>query len=882
MVYRACLLVLLILLIAPAVQGETLYVAPAGDDANAGTSDAPLATPQAAVEKARTLRPDAGEVTIHLAAGTYRLDAPLTLDQRDSRTRFEGAQEGRAVLSGGQEITGWQTEGDLWVARVPEGSDFMNLWVNGERRTPARTPNEHAPWYETPPDEDFFRTAGPVRVTNGEGKRENSNLAFRFEEETFQDWDSLDDAVVVIYHSWATSLMRVKDLDLDKKEVTFTGPARWYYCRWQPDQRFYVAYLREGLDQPGEWYLDRDAAKLYYYPLPGETFENTTVVAPRLQQLVVIGGDRAEGTGASDITFSNLDLYHTDFPIAPEGHSDAQAAFAVNAAVSVTGGEKIALENCRIGHTGNYGVWFHRGTQNSRVSGCEIFDLGAGGVRIGEGNSPAREADAADHNVIENSYIHNGGNVFRSAVGVWIGRASYNTVRANEICDFRYTGISVGWSWGYAESSANHNIIDGNHVHHIGLGQLNDMGGIYMLGVSPGTQVTNNLFHDVMSHPRLYGGWGIYTDEGSSEILIKNNVVYNTRTGGFHQHYGRENHVENNVFAFSHTPQVVRSREEDHSSFNFERNIVYFNNGNLLGSTWRNGNWKMDHNCFWDTSGIPLNFAGRSLEEWRAEGFDRNSIVADPKFAAPLKGDFTLTDDSPVDAIGFEPIENRFPLFTDQDMWTVHPREIDRGPGYFPEGPEPFSLSDDFEDTVVGSTARDAATMEDGEGTIRVTDTQAASGKYSLLVQDASGLDKRYNPHLVYAPGIRYGTVTGTFKIRVTPGITFFHEWRDNSSPYRVGPMVWIDGEGKLGYNGGELFLLPMNMWVTLTITCDLGPEADGVWDLTVEYGGTERKYEALAVKDSAFNALYWWGFVSNADNNSRFYLDDIALEQAY
>lgn len=860
----------------------TLYVAPTGDDAQSGSAEAPLATPQAAIERARAERVAGDTVEIHLQPGTYNVIAPLTLDHRDSHTRIIGSAEGRSVISGGEAITGWKTEGDLWVADLPNADwAFMNLWVNGERRTPARTPNVDRPWYAAPPDEEFFHARGPVRTKDAEGKSQNSNMAFRFREGDLQQWDSLDDAVIVVYHSWATSLMRVKDLDLENRVVTFTGPARWEYGKWQSDQRYYVSYLREALDQPGEWWLDRKLGKLYYYPMPGETPENTTAIAPHVQQLVVISGEREEGTAPGDIAFENVDLLHTDFPIAPEGHSDAQAAFAVNAAVSVTGGEKITFTKCRIGHTGNYGVWFHRGTQNSRVDQCEVFDLGAGGVRIGEGQSPARDSDRADHNEVTNSFLHDGGNVFRSAVGMWIGRASHNTVRANEICDFCYTGISVGWSWGYAESSANHNIIDGNHVHHIGLGQLNDMGGIYMLGVSPGTEVTNNLFHDVMSHPRLYGGWGIYTDEGSSDILIQNNVVYNTRTGGFHQHYGRDNHVVNNIFALSHTPQIVRSKEEDHISFNFERNIVYFNNGDLLGSTWKNGNWQMDHNCYWDTSGTPLNFAGRTLEEWRAEGFDQHSIVEDPLFADPLHGDFTLAENSPVEAIGFEPIQNRFPLFKEQGDFTVNPRAIERGVGYSPEPAKPFTFSDDFEDTEVGETAQNAATLGEEKGaSIRVTDTQAASGSRSLLVQDAPGLSQRFHPYLIYTPNLRGGEAMGNFKIRVTPDITFFHEWRDDHNPYRSGPMIWIDGGGRLGYSEGELMLLPMDTWVTITITCELGDESDGVWNLRVEHGGTERNFDALAPKDKNFKTLDWWGFVSNADNGSHFYLDDLAVTQ--
>ena len=134
-------------------------------------------------------------------------------------------------------------------------------------------------------------------------------------------------------------------------------------------------------------------------------------------------------------------------------------------------------------------------------------------------------------------------------------------------------------------------------------------------------------------------------------------MVVNTETGGFHQHYGKENRVRNNIFAFSHREQLIRSREEEHISFFFENNIVYYDNGKLLGSTWKNGNFRLSNNCYWDTSGKKPDFAGMSLEEWQAAGHDAGSVVADPKFADAENRDFTLADDSPVHELGFTPLD---------------------------------------------------------------------------------------------------------------------------------------------------------------------------------------------------------------------------------
>jgi parallel beta-helix repeat protein len=190
---------------------------------------------------------------------------------------------------------------------------------------------------------------------------------------------------------------------------------------------------------------------------------------------------------------------------------------------------------------------------------------------------------------------------------------------------------------------------------------LSDMGAVYTLGPQPGTIIRNNLIHDVSAF--TYGGWGLYTDEGSSEIVLENNVVYRCKNAGFHQHYGRENIIRNNIFAFNLENQVMRTRPEPHISFIFTNNIVYFDSGNLLGSNWSNDNYKMDRNVYFDKrhEGEPgkIRFAGVSFDEWKKRGHDRNSIVGDPLFVAPAEHDFRLRENSPALKLGFKRIDLR-------------------------------------------------------------------------------------------------------------------------------------------------------------------------------------------------------------------------------
>src|SRR5262249_53308274 len=122
-----------------------------------------------------------------------------------------------------------------------------------------------------------------------------------------------------------------------------------------------------------------------------------------------------------------------------------------------------------------------------------------------------------------------------------------------------------------------------------------------------------------------YGGWGIYFDEGSTRIVAENNLVYRTSHGGFHQHYGKDNVVRNNIFALGQAAQMQRTRVEDHTSFTFERNIVYGEGEQFLAGRW-DGKVVVDHNLYWRPGG-GIRFGKLTWEQWRKQGHDGKSVV---------------------------------------------------------------------------------------------------------------------------------------------------------------------------------------------------------------------------------------------------------------
>ncbi len=871
----------------------SFYVAPNGNDAWSGTlrspnkagTDGPLATVTRARDAIREDRARAARdrpYTVVIRGGTYRLAAPIIFAPEDSgtedcRVTYRAARGETPVLSGGRVITGWRRgAGELWSAEVADVRAgrwyFHQLFVNGERRTRARTPND-----------GYLRTDGPLpEIKNPRAERRNpaAKIGFRYKDGDLKQWDGLQDVNVFVYHSWTSSLHWIESLDAQSRIVRFTAAAHWPMSWWERNQRYHVENFREALDEPGEWYLERKTGVLYYWPMPGEDMSNASVVAPALHELVRFEGDPDQGQFVEHITLRRLSFQHSDWFIENKGPADGQAAVFLGAAVFARGARHCCIERCEVAHVGEYGVWLERGCQDNRVFHCHIHDLGAGGVRIGETSTPTQEAHAALRNVVDNNFIHDGGQVFPAGVGVWIGKSSFNSVTHNEICDFYYTGVSVGWSWGYHPTSANHNAIEYNHIHHLGAGVLSDMGGIYTLGVSPGTTERYNLMHDIYSYS--YGGWGLYTDEGSTGILLENNIVYNTKTGGFHQHYGRGNIVRNNILAFSVESQIQRSRQEEHISFDFQRNIVYCSHGDILAGNWGNANYRMDHNLYWCTSGDELDFAGMDFEEWQAEGRDESSIIADPKFVNPKKHNFRLRPNSPAAKIGFEPIGASDIGLYGGRAWVNAPKKIVREPIELPPPPGPQPFADGFEDTGIGEgPALATVSGEERSASIRVTDEVAAGGKRSLKFTDAPGLQHVWQPHMYYRPRFDAGTARFSFDVRVEEGATLVHEWRDSASPYRVGPSLRIEKNGELKARDQALMILPLGQWIHIEILCGLAKVAAAAYDLTVTLPGrTPKRFDGLPTGSDKFKKLHWLGFTSLANDTAVFYVDNLKLDR--
>lgn len=187
-----------------------------------------------------------------------------------------------------------------------------------------------------------------------------------------------------------------------------------------------------------------------------------------------------------------------------------------------------------------------------------------------------------------------------------------------------------------------------------------------------------------MAHGRR--GWGLYPDEGTAEALFENNIVYRTTDGAIHDHLGRDNIERNNIFAFSASRgQLTRNPLDGVCSFVCERNIVYDRGTPPLGGVWDRPGYKLDYNVYWNASGDPPVFPGDStFQQWQAEGHDKHSIVADPKFFDADKYDFRLRPDSPALKLGFKPIDTGEIGLIGTAEWVELPRSVQRPPMKLP------------------------------------------------------------------------------------------------------------------------------------------------------------------------------------------------------
>lgn len=665
---RLALLIFLCSFLVINAFSKDFFVAPQGDDSNSGSEQEPLGTVYGAKEAVRKYRlenPKDPVVRVVFKSGTYYLDTPLELGPEDGGDEsvsisYEAAPGEKVVFSGGKKITGFERVKDnLWKTEIPEVAlyqwHFEQLYVNRNRAVRARTPNVDS-FFQVDEVKETVLVKGTGRAPEFAvqqvfaNKESLAGLALEKEKD-------LGDVLLVFYHNWDNTRKFVNAYEAESGSLYIAGQGMKPWNPINKNSRFFVENIRSGLDAPGEWFLERDGT-LLYLAREGEDMTTAEVVVPITDQFLIISGKGPNQEKIQNIRFEGLSFQVAGYITPKSGNEPAQAAAPIPSVIMVDYAENIHFIDCEVAHTGMGAIWMRSGVEDSSIQRCYLHDLGAGGVKIGPfapGSKKGLEDEISKNILVDNNIIRSGGWVFPCAVGATIFHASDNQLTHNEIADFRYSGVSVGWVWGYTPSFAKRNSIKYNHIHHLGWGDLSDMGGVYTLGLSEGTEVSHNVIHHVYS--LTYGGWGLYTDEGSTDVLMENNLVYACKSSGFHQHYGKDNRIRNNIFAYNIKAQLQATRVEDHNSFFFTNNIILFDKGTLLSSNWAKINFTSDQNLYWDERTKDVKFDQLSLAEWQALGKDKQSIIADPQFKDPKNADFSFLRSRAYRKIGFKPFK---------------------------------------------------------------------------------------------------------------------------------------------------------------------------------------------------------------------------------
>ncbi len=634
---------------APAVQEQTgkveLWISPSGSNENDGTKDKPLATVEAALERLR-----AGEyesACLYFTDGVHYLGEAVALTGKDHDITFCAPEGATPELRMATPISGWTEETvngiAMWTAQV-EG-DFESLFSESASLPQSRWPKEGYFSVKSANRADGYGTTDP-------------NLAMQYamyvntdeikvDGKEFSEVTNLNDVTLKIIHWWKDETVKVQGIDNSSGRVEFSRPATMTI---QSGDRYYFQNVFETMSEPGEWYLDRQAGKLYYIPQEGDVLGQTQLYAAAGVQMLTV-------KGADNIRFEGLRFAMSDWQIPKATHFDCgadhhQAAYDALPAISVTDAENIAFVGCTFQNINSTCLKFGANVQGIAVTDNRFQNIGGNAVFIVGDNVQPDSSRITKDFLISNNLIENYGQVFHNATAVGILHGAGGEISNNEIHDGYSTAITVGWVWGYGPSVTRDVLVKQNLIYNVGQDLLSDMGAIYTLGVKEGVVITENVIHDVRANMEYgYGGWGIYMDEGSSNVLVSKNLVYDCSSTAFYQHYGQDNLITNNIFAFSDQGQIALAKPEQHVSFHLIKNIILSDDAPFWGGTRGKNAYTDMYNFYWDyTRGDQ----GVNVENYVEKYGNYNMAqFQDPRFADALGRDFELRDFSFAIEAGF-------------------------------------------------------------------------------------------------------------------------------------------------------------------------------------------------------------------------------------
>jgi len=539
----------------PVISEKTIYAgwdshyyvdAENGNDANSGESEGSALKTLSATQALIREKNDSmiGDIYVHLS-GAFDIDETINMTPEDSGTNgfsviYSG--DGETSISGGEKISGFaKVSGTPLYKTKVSYTNFRQLYVNGNRAQRARSKWLYLPKeaYYPEIEEDTTATAEP------EETEETVNpIGYILDGNDFpEDFSMPSDMEMVWMPSWRNvrvpieSMERLESGDLKVEypdmpfDAIFTSSAPV-----TENHYFYIENAPEFLDEPGEWYCNKATGELFYYPLASDNMETAEVFIPRTEKLLSISGTEEERI--ENITFKGIEFKFgawnrvTDQGISPiqaevirdvDGYDEETKTYpsmVLPSQISVDYGRNINFLDNKVIHMGSSGLSYDNKTEYSKIEGNVFDDTSAAAITVSNG------IIAINPHIDEFCrYIDIKNNLIRRVSVEYMTPAvtayyvHHTNISYNDLKDCPYTGISLGWGWNPREKNITNNTVANNRIENV-LYKLRDGGHIYTLSRTKDSVIENNYM--IKS-----GDWkgGIYLDNGSSNYVIRNNVI---------------------------------------------------------------------------------------------------------------------------------------------------------------------------------------------------------------------------------------------------------------------------------------------------------------------------------------------------------------------
>ena len=332
--------------------------------------------------------------------------------------------------------------------------------------------------------------------------------------ERMKRWQTMEDVWMFgyFYWDWADSSTTLAAYDPNAASVTTTYVSN-YGCRADALYSFYNVF--EELDIRGEYYIDREANKLYFYP-PAD------FAGSKLSLNIYQGALLRFASGARNVTVAGLDFSGTR-----------------GTAVEVLG-ENCKLTGAKVSNAAEDGA-IVKG-KNNLLSGCEIYAIGKNAVSLGS-NMNVGGADiranglVMENNTVKNNNLHDYAEIQKTyASGISLHGVG-NVAANNEIYNAPHMGIFY---------EGNEHLIENNYLHHV-VRHSSDAGAIYAgRNLSfYGNVLRCNVISDIGGDG--FTPSGIYFDDGLAGQTAYGNVLVNIPGNAFLIGSGRDVEVYNNL-----------------------------------------------------------------------------------------------------------------------------------------------------------------------------------------------------------------------------------------------------------------------------------------------------------------------------------------------